>query len=176
MAISTIIKCIVINGPPLAGKDEFVKRITSHAEKEGLAIPSISSVDKVKEAALLLGWDGVKDAKGRKFLSDLKDMSTQVYEGPLNYMLGCLNKISQHSIVFFHIREPDEIAKFVRQTGARTLLITRNEAETHDNHADANVAKYPYDFIIENNGTLQDLESQAVDFLDKVWRFPNASY
>ena len=35
---------------------------------------NISSVDKVKEAAkVLAGWNGEKDEKSRKFLSDLKD-------------------------------------------------------------------------------------------------------
>lgn len=37
---------------------------------------NISSVDKIKEAAKVLGWDGGKTEEDRKFLSDLKLLST----------------------------------------------------------------------------------------------------
>ena len=59
---------VVINGSVGVGKDTFVQFCAEYAP-----IMNISSVDKVKEAAkVLAGWNGEKDEKSRKFLSDLK--------------------------------------------------------------------------------------------------------
>ena len=62
-------KIIVINGRGGVGKDEFIK----WCREANNDIYSVSSVDYVKEIARLIGWNGEKDVKGRKFLSDLKD-------------------------------------------------------------------------------------------------------
>ena len=58
---------IVINGTGGCGKTTFVEL----TQKYGKVI-NFSSVDKVKEVAKLIGWDGKKTEKDRKFLSDLK--------------------------------------------------------------------------------------------------------
>ena len=39
---------------------------------------------------------------------------------------------------------------------------------TQSNHADRDVDQYDYDYTIVNNGTMQDLEQQASDFIEKV--------
>ena len=36
------------------------------------------------------------------------------------------------------------------------------------NHADRDVDQYDYDYTIVNNGTMQDLEQQASDFIEKI--------
>ena len=66
-------KVFIINGAAGVGKDTFVE-IAKYKIfiKTGLPTYNISSVDNVKTAAKILGWDGEKDARGRKFLSDLK--------------------------------------------------------------------------------------------------------
>ena len=44
----------------------------------------LSTVDFVKEIAKKCGWDGTKDLKNRKFLSDLKDLLTNWNNVPFN--------------------------------------------------------------------------------------------
>ena len=75
-------------------------------------------------------------------------------------------------LVFVHCREPEEIAKFVREMNAITLLIRREAIENNEqsNHADAEVFNYDYDYIIENNGTLEDLEESAITFLREIYQ------
>lgn len=146
----------IINGSACAGKDTFVIQCRNHLVENNSCrlVHNISSVDKVKEAASLLGWDGVKDERGRKFLSDLKDLSTVVYSGPFNYMKFCVEVLD--GIIFFHIREPAEIAKFVRTfPQTKTIFIKRDSAKVPNNHADQEVDLYNYDFYIENDGTIE---------------------
>ena len=78
-------------------------------------------------------------------------------------------------LVFVHCREPEEIAKFVKEMNAITLLIRRTAIETNEqsNHADAEVFNYDYDYVVENNGTLEELEESAITFLREIFREKN---
>ena len=130
-------------------------------------------VDKVYEAADLLGWDGEKDEKGRQFLSDLKDMSTEKYNGPMRYMESQINiYLLKPYIAFFMIREPEEIQKFCDKIkNTTTLLIRRPNTKQFKNHADINVLNYPYDYLIHNCGSLLDLKKEANTFIQKIMNF-----
>ena len=98
----------IINGAAGVGKDTFVEIAKHHFFiKTGLPTYNISSVDNVKAAAKILGWDGQKDEKGRKFLSDLKDLSSWNYEGPYKYMSDEVES-KDKGFFFLHIREPME--------------------------------------------------------------------
>ena len=50
--------------------------------------------------------------------------------------------------IFIHCREPEEIKKFVERNDAITVFVKRpgNNQEIYNNHADANVEKYLYDY------------------------------
>jgi hypothetical protein len=161
---------IIINGKAQAGKDTFVAMVRAAAEPLGLHIANLSSVDRVKQAAPLLGWDGVKDRRGRQFLSDLKDLSTKAYGGPMTYMLRALDAMPEDSLVFFHIREPEEIDRFKEITGAIALLIQRPGTEDFDNHADRRAEEYPYDWVVCNDGDLDQLQDAAQLFVSYLGR------
>lgn len=64
---------------------------------------------------------------------------------------------------------PEEISRAVETFGAETILI-RNPGvrKIVSNHADANVERYKYDYIIENDGTLEQLERVAKLFICDV--------
>lgn len=161
-------RAIVINGSGEAGKDSFVESAIRHLALLGYSASNHSSVDLVKEAAAVLGWDGAKNEKGRQFLSDLKDLSTSRYAGPMNYMSGLIKGLG-HDFMFFHIREPQEIARFLEvNSGSLSLLVSRPGVQGFGNHADQNVAKHPYDFSIENAGTLADLDEKARVFVQEL--------
>ena len=158
---------IVINGPPASGKDTVVKMATHIANKLGLPVHNISSVDKVKEAATLLGWDGKKDNRGRQFLSDLKDLSTNFYEGPLLYTIERFQRI-EDGLVFCHIREPSEVIRLKSILDAVTLLVLSPRAESHGNHADRNVALCDYDHTILNDSSLDALQFAVDVFVTEI--------
>lgn len=162
---------VVLNGRARAGKDYFASSVAANYNGHCAVI---SSVDEVKLAARHLGWDGVKDERGRHFLSDLKDMATREYDGPMNNMALRIDKICSEwhwPIIFVMIREPEEIVKFCKRfPDAITLLVRRDGLEEFSNHADSNVENYNYDIIVENNGTLEDLVDSSRSFLDLIRR------
>ena len=167
---------VVINGMPRAGKDQFVQFCQAHLTW----CKNVSTVDFVKTLAYKCGWDGTKTPKNRAFLSDLKDLLTEWNDVPFKEILreaklfecdaAAYDFGSDELLMFVHCREPKEIAKFVEQMDAKTLLIRREAIETNDqsNHADADVFNYTYDYIIENNGTLEELEQKAIAFLGEL--------
>lgn len=164
-------KVYIINGAAGVGKDTFVE-IAKYYFFINLneQTYNISSVDKVKTAASILGWDGEKNERGRKFLSDLKDLSSLAYNAPYQYMLEkTLSKTN--GIFFLHIREPEEISYFKKYNlNTKTILIKRNNLELFNNHADQNINDYKYDYIINNDGSIENLVELVKNF---VWSETN---
>ena len=166
----------VLNSYPTAGKDSFVDMISARHE----GIFKMSSVDLVKQVARVAGWDGTKTSKNRKFLSDLKDLLTEWNDVPYKKIIEARDKLQDHldylgydtnkGIIFTHCREPEEIKKFVDRENAITVLLRRASVENleQSNHADANVFNYEYDYVIENNGSLDELWEKAVKFLEEI--------
>lgn len=164
----------VINGSGGVGKDTFVELVSVELNdklKKFHTVVNFSSVDKVKEIAREIGWSGKKSEKDRKFLSDLKILSSNYCDMPFQSMRNKVNeffKDEDGKILFLHIREPREIERAVKEFKAKTILIIRDSVKhITSNMADENVFKYDYDFVIENNGTIEDLKNKAKIFLNK---------
>lgn len=138
----------------------------------------VSTVNFVKEVAKFCGWNGQKNPKDRKFLSDLKDILTQWDDIPYKDIINSYEEMKkvwkqlgykeEKCLYFIMCREPEEIQKFIDRIEARTLIVERGEAneQVPSNHADANVHNYTYNTYIYNNGTLKDLEKIAYKFTD----------
>ena len=164
---------IVINGAPQSGKSTFVEM----CQFLYLYTCEFSTVDLVKQIAKQLGWNGEKTLKDRKFLSDLKDLLTQWNDIPFKdakeFVARIENKckLEEHNgIIFIHCREPQEIERLKKEFNAITLLIRRDAAESQkvSCHSDKNVLNYEYDYVIENNGSLEELENKAYNFLKTI--------
>lgn len=152
---------IVINGYGGSGKDTFVEYVSKYNK-----VYNFSSVDKVKEIAKLIGWNGEKKDKDRKFLSDLKKLTTDYNDMSFISIKEAINdfNLSDKEIMFIHIREPEEIKRVVDEYNAKTLLIKRDDIKkVTTNYSDASVENYNYDYII-NNTTLEELDKQASIF------------
>jgi len=111
-----------------------------------------------------------KTEKDRKFLSDLKKLTTEYNDMAFNSIKEAINqfKESDKEILFIHIREPEEIKRAVDAFDAKTLLVKREGiAKIESNYSDASVENYEYDFIIENT-TLEDLEIKALKFVKEL--------
>ena len=154
---------VVINGTGGCGKDTFIKLISKYKK-----VYNFSSIDKVKEIARIIGWDGTKDEKSRKFLSDLKKLTKEYNDMPYNCTKEAIEefKNSDCEIMFIHIREPEEIKRIVDTFGAKTLFIKReNLNEITSNSSDGRVSKYKYDYSILNT-TLEEYEKKACEFIN----------
>lgn len=170
-------KIFVINGAPGSGKNSFCERVLQITTS--LYGAQFSTVDLVKEIAFVLGWNGEKTLKDRKFLSDLKDLLAQWDDIPFKDIKKKIdhfkwekevwNEDTNNCVVFIHSREPQEIKRFCEELGAKSIIIRREEAEKQETscHSDANVLNYKYDIEIDNNGSLIDLAMAALEFVEK---------
>lgn len=149
------------------GKDTFAMFLSE-------IVPTFkySSIDRVKYIATQCGWNGGKTEKDRKFLSDLKVLTSDYSDMPFNDISDKVN-IFQSSdkflrVMLIDIREPEEIERAKIAFGAKTILIKNDRVKyIASNMADANVYHYDYDFIIENNGTLEEFKERIRQFVEE---------
>ena len=161
---------IVINGAGGVGKDTLCEIASKH-----FRVRNISSITPIKEIAALCGWDGKKDNKARKFLSDLKRLCVEYNNYPTLWAKAQYDEFlaADEEIMFVHIREPEEIEKFVRATEnkAKTLLIRggkRMSEGSYGNASDDGVENYSYDYYFVNEKPLEIIEREFVDFLNDI--------
>lgn len=161
-------RIVVINGMGGSGKDSFVDCCKVFGK-----VYNISTVDEVKQAARdIFDWNDTKTEKDRKMLSDLKALWVGYNDGPYNYIKNVIesfNELETDAILFIHSREPIEIERFRTDFGAITMLVKNSRVEPiTTNDSDANVENYDYDIIIDNSGTIQELENKAAIFMEEV--------
>ncbi len=161
---------LVINGSGGVGKDTLCDMAAKHFKVE-----NISSITPIKEVAALFGWNGAKDDKSRKFLADLKKLTVDYNDYPTVWLAERYKEFltSDAQILFVHIREPEEIAKFVKATDgrAKTLLIRGGERmakREYGNAADDSVENYDYDYYFVNDKTLDEAEREFIAFIGNV--------
>jgi len=173
-------KVYIVNGPPGCGKTTFEKMAKAIMIFYGYMGMIYSSIDFVKEIAQECGWDGSKTPKNRKFLSDLKELLTEWDDVPFKKIEERLEQfeigLSQYEmspaqgVAFIDIREPEEIKKACERLGAKSILITRGDVDAaafNSNKSDNSVYDYEYDIVIQNDGTLEDLQQKAKHFVEK---------
>lgn len=165
----------IINGSGGVGKDTFVELVSTELNdslKKTHTVVNFSSVNKVKEIAREIGWDGKKEERDRKFLYDLKILTSKYCDMPFKSMKKEVNKFknnNENQVMFLHIREPKEIERATKEFNAKTILVVRDTIKhITSNMADQNVFNYNYDFVINNNGTKTELNSKAKKFVEEV--------
>lgn len=157
-------KIFVINGRPRSGKDTFINFVSKYAKTK-----NFSSIDKIKELAFKIGWDGKKDYKGRWLLSELKRILSHYNDIPFKVSCEEIEKFlnSDEEIMFVCIREPEEIEKIVKKYNAETIIVKRETDEVLSNDSDRYVEEYTnYTYQLENNEDLEKLETKAKSFVE----------
>lgn len=172
-------KYVIINGSGGVGKDLFcnyTKIVLSSMNKEFF---NYSTVDYVKESAMKLGWNGIKDERGRKFLSNLKAAMIEYNDIPFKITCSFVDdfvksykssyKTEPDGIGFIHCREKKEIDKLVKALSAKKLLIVRDNMEAiTSNPSDKSIMDIEYDFVIDNSGNEEDLLRIARFFVEAI--------
>lgn len=156
-------KIYITNGVARSGKDTFAKYLNEH-----VIVMKYSSVNKVKKVAELCGWKGGKTEKDRKFLSDLKCLTTEYNDMAFRDIQDCVRFFREETnaqVLLIDIREPEEIERAKKEFGAETILIVnQNIPHITSNMADKNVYNYNYDWVIRNNGTINDFRETVKKF------------
>lgn len=158
---------IIVNGYPNSGKTEFEKIVSKY-----IKTTIYSSITPVKEYAReYFNWNEEKTEEWRRFLSELKrflvDEFDLIFDDINRRVIRFYN--SDNEIIMIDSREPKEIDRFKKTFKAKTLFIKNDRVEKIiSNNSDANVENYKYDYIIENNGTLEELEQKAINFIKEL--------
>lgn len=163
------IVCIV-NGKPRAGKDTFAELLNDCKDSN---VFKYSSIQKVKYIAHKCGWHGGKDEKDRKFLSDLKILTTHYSDMAFEDIREHVKWFKLHggsfNVMLIDIREPKEIARAVKEFGAISVFIDNKKVKNvTSNMADANVEKYKYDYVVSNNGTINEFKEEINKFYNGI--------
>ena len=158
---------IVINGSGGVGKDTLCEVAAGRYR-----VRNVSSITPIKELAATCGWDGEKTDRARRFLADLKRITAEYNDYPTRWVAAEYRAFleSDEEILFVHIREGEEIRKFVEATGgaARTLLVraeARLGAHTYGNSSDDLVEEYPYDYYFSNDDAREVAAEKFLDLL-----------
>ena len=159
-------KIFIVNGKPRAGKDTFAELLGKHCR-----VFKYSSVDKVKQIAAKCGWDGGKMDKDRRFLAELKRITTEYNDMSYDDVaekVAYFLKTDFFDVMLIDIREPEEIERAIEGFGAEAIFIESKHAQTViTNQADKNVENFEYDHIVKNNGSLLDFQLNVKDFYEK---------
>jgi hypothetical protein len=162
---------IIINGKPGAGKDALCDAVV----RQGRA-RKISSIDPIRGIAEReFGWDGVKDEKGRRLLSALKQAASEYNDMPNRFLISEYQKFmrSEDDILFLHIREKDQINAFrdAVRYGCITLLIRRpGTGGKTGNMSDDGVDSIAYDEIFDNDSPLPAAEKIFCNYTEYLLR------
>lgn len=162
-------KIVVVNGYGGSGKDTFENFVKDYGTAKGYQIYKTSMIEFVKEEAEKLGWQGGKTLADRRFLSDLKDSLTRWNDSPFQAVKHTIQKCEDWNVdlLFIDAREAEDIIRLkAAYSNVTTLLVLRQKISSRPfgNHADDGVLDYQYDWVVENNGSLEDLGVAA-----EVW-------
>lgn len=161
---------IIINGKSGVGKDTLCNIVTN--SKRHIAY-NCSSIDPIKKIAKRLGWEeNDKSDKAKKFLADLKSVSYAFND----YVLECLLEkyrvefmpVYGYDVMFVHIKEPEQIAKFKAMIpNCKTLLVKSNRVEPgFDSEVDDDVENYDYDYVYHNDKPLDEVADDFMKFFE----------
>lgn len=171
-------RVIIINGAGGSGKDTCVEIFNSYLRNR-YEVKNLSTINCVKKIARDMGWNFKKDERGRAFLADLKRTWKQYNNGPfknitkeISHLILFEETTGKECLVFIHCREREEINEFKEWFGNRkiecqTLLVKRDGIKKFCNSADLNTDNYKYDYIIENNGSIEDLEVECHKYISE---------
>ena len=166
-------KVFILNGQGKSGKDTFYNIISQYDQAlyDNIRMTKTSMIDRTKEIAQRCGWHGGKDLKDREFLFNLKQLLSTYNDLPyfttkttINYFKNSLNL----PFVFVDAREAKDIDRLKKDFPCTTILIKRGDSKIFNNPADDDVLNYTYDYVVENNGSLEDFKETCHTFWNAI--------
>ena len=175
ISIKTIpknLKIIVINGQGRNGKDTFVNFCKEYHSN----VYNYSTIDTFRDTLKNFVDTEEKTNEYRKLLSDYKKLINSYTDFTKREIIDKVSteeSLAQRNpnmqiVLFIHSREPKEIEWIVDKFDGISLLINKS-VSSFGNESDDNVFNYNYDYIINNNGTLEELKTKSKDFIDMIF-------
>lgn len=180
-----MVRFIIINGLGGCGKSTFIELCQEYCNNpdnlkaHNWMVSELSTVDFVKEVAIICGWKGKKDKKDREFLHDLKEAMEKWDNIPNKKVLEdaetiIKNYLGLNHLFFVNIREPESIERFsqlIMENGYEKPFKILIESNISSNEVDSIVQQInsvKYNRTYKNNGTLKDLADTAGDFIEEI--------
>lgn len=167
---------IIINGQTGCGKDQLIDFAQQTMGKD--KIQTESSIDPIKE--IIRNTVGLNEEKTdivREFIHTLKIAYTKYCDLPNRYLFTKYEEANSNGaiILFVHIKEPEEIARFrklMAQNNKPTtaLLIKSQNSESNNTTSRINidVNDYEYDYVFENNDDLNITGPMFVKLINTI--------
>ena len=169
---------IMICGKARSGKDTLADYLIKGLENKKVCRIQISQYIKYY-AMKYFGWDGKDETKPRDLFNKL---GTEIIRNKIdqnfhiNRLLEDIEVLSYFYDTFIvsDVRFPVEIEKVKEKyNNVITIKMQRDNNELTENQkkeiSETALDNYKdYDYIIDNNGTLEELENKAKDLLEKI--------
>jgi hypothetical protein len=178
------VQIFVINGNARCGKNTFGDIVADILSRRNIPFKHESSIDPVKQYLIDIGWEGmkwdgiVKDDYWRNAMylckHMLKEQDFHIYDKYAVEKLLELSYTDSRAVIFFDIREPENIAQLVEyihqnhpEIGIETVFLDRENPEKYNNYADTNQSGYEeYTIYVGNQGSIYDLHVEADHFVN----------
>lgn len=133
-----------------AGKDTAAEALLGRGfERRAFA-------DALKAVALAMGWDGVKDERGRRFLQDL-GLACREHIHERVWLDAALRDIEGRDVVITDVRFLNE-AEAVREAGGILVRVVRpGVGPANDHVSELQLLEWPADITLTNAASPADL-------------------
>ena len=164
---------VIVNGKPRSGKDTFCNYIIKYCEKNNKYCDTWSTIDLEKELLedIVNRTYDINSDRDRAFLSELKQLINRYYDITFRDFVNLIEFYD--GIFLIHTREWNEIVRFKDYCNEKnikfiTVFLTSPNEKEFNNWSDTFCIdrKDSYDIIINNNGTLEELEENAKQFCE----------
>ena len=180
-------KLVITNGTGGAGKDTFCQMVKKELEEIGFETWRYSYVDFTRN--MLHEFADIdtskKTDKDRKLLAAINRALEEYDDIPFkdccdlinDFLLSFQNRYepmtdtyekNDTDFIFLDVRSPEIINRFKKKYKNVYTVLVDNGKLTDSTPEDLNVKNYDYDYMINNTGTLCDLEQQAHDFVTYI--------
>ena len=168
---------IMVTGKAGSGKDTFY-RLATLFRAGSLVVSRFAFADSVKSVARSLGWDGRKDAKGRKLLQDVGAVG-RAYDKDIwvNDVLNTIEELNRDVIpIITDLRFANEYT-VIRDTLKEPIYVVKivgRQSDLGNNANDVSEAGLTEEelgtkFItIDNSGTMEEFEANVYKALEEM--------
>lgn len=166
-------ECADIKIVAISGKAGSGKTTVSHHLADKYGYTGLNFADALKEEAIRMGWDAVKDDRGRKLLQRLGQVGREYTEDCWVNLLESLIKdtFQTDKVVVGDCRYKNE-ALWVRSKGGILLRIERPDnpwalkGDAAQHHSETDLDGFcDFDAVVVNDGTLDELREKIDEAL-----------
>ena len=171
---------ILIGGKARSGKDTLADFLTENLEKQGKKVCKIQVGQYIKYYAMkYFGWDGEEETKPRDLLIELGTEIIRKKIDPdfhIDMLIQDIKVLSYFydTFVVSDIRFPVEIEKPKKEfDNVTTIKMIRNSDELNDaqkSHVtETGLDSFnSFDYVIENEGSLEELKEKAMKIVKEI--------